>query len=379
MVGAGIGGLAAALSLRRAGWQVTVFEQAAAPRELGFALLLAPNAMHALRAIGMADAMHAGGAVLKRVEIRRPDGRVLRRLDTSAVSRALGEDSVCALRPVLHGALLDAVGQADLRLGQPVTSFRQDGDVVVVEGALGALGAARLVVGADGVGSVLRRQLHPAAPPPRPSGLLAMRGVAWDAVAHLEGVSGAQYLGRGLEAGLARASDRAVYWYLSLRDDHVARAGGTSDPLALLRRIAEPFHPAFNAIVGATRPEDLRLDALITRAPLRSWGTGSVTLLGDAAHPMLPHAGQGAAQALEDAVALGQIVRPERPVPEALRRYEDIRQRRTSKVVAQAQRNARMGSIDSRLGCALRDLAIRTAPAALILKAQVALGRPPVD
>jgi len=92
---------------------------------------------------------------------------------------------------------------------------------------------------------------------------------------------------------------------------------------------------------------------------------------------MLPHAGQGAAQALEDAVALGQLMCPGQAVPEALRQYERVRQRRTSKVVALAQRNARVASIDSRLGCALRDVVIRTVPAALILKSQIALGRPP--
>jgi 2-polyprenyl-6-methoxyphenol hydroxylase-like FAD-dependent oxidoreductase len=279
---------------------------------------------------------------------------------------------------VLHGTLLDAVGADHITLGEPVVSFRQDGDVVMVDGRTGTIGAARLVVGADGVGSAVRRQLHPEEPAPTPSGLLAVRGVAWDAVAHLQGASGAQYLGRGLEAGLAQASDRAVYWYLSLRTDSVARLGGTSDLGALLGRIVEPFHAPFRAIVAATRPDDLRLDPLVTRRTLSQWATGAVTLLGDAAHPMLPHAGQGAAQALEDAVALGQLVRPGADVAEALRLYERVRRARTSKVVALAQRNARIGSIVSPIGCAMRDLAIRTVPAALILKAQIAVARSPV-
>src|SRR5262245_49563147 len=95
VVGAGIGGLAAALALGRGGWRVRVLEQAGSPRELGFALLLAPNAMAALRALGLADAVLAGGAVARVGEMRRPDGTVLRRLDARRLSAALGEATVC--------------------------------------------------------------------------------------------------------------------------------------------------------------------------------------------------------------------------------------------------------------------------------------------
>src|SRR5262245_56450522 len=117
IVGAGIGGLAAAIALRRAGLGVRVFEQAKDPREIGFALLLAPNAMSALRQLGVADEVRAAGVVLTRGEMRRPDGHVLRRIDATKVSAALGEDSVCLLRPALHGALLRALGDGALELG----------------------------------------------------------------------------------------------------------------------------------------------------------------------------------------------------------------------------------------------------------------------
>src|SRR5512132_3293425 len=124
IVGAGIGGLAAAVALRRAGWDVRVFERASSPRELGFALLLAPNAMHALGELGLADAARNGGFITTSGEMRRPDGTVLRRLDTASVRALLDEDTVCVLRPVLHGALLDAVGAAAIELDAPVIGFR---------------------------------------------------------------------------------------------------------------------------------------------------------------------------------------------------------------------------------------------------------------
>src|SRR5258705_4945765 len=108
IVGAGIGGLAAAIALKRAGWEGRVFERAASPRELGFALLLAPNAMHALGALGLADAARRGGAIATNGEMRRPDGTVLRRFDTAAATARLPGDAVCIPRSLLSRMLLDA-------------------------------------------------------------------------------------------------------------------------------------------------------------------------------------------------------------------------------------------------------------------------------
>jgi 2-polyprenyl-6-methoxyphenol hydroxylase-like FAD-dependent oxidoreductase len=377
IVGAGIGGLAAAVALRGAGWDVRIFERASSPRELGFALLLAPNAMHALRELGLGDAVRRGGFVMTSGEMRRPDGTVLRRFDIASVRALVEEDTICILRPVLHGALLDAVGLASVDLASPAVGFVGHPEGVHVKLADGRTPEGHLLVGADGVASVIRAQLHPGDRPPRASALLAIRGVARDVVAHLGGVSAAQYFGRGLEAGVARAGEREVYWYLSVKAAHFT---DPHDAVAVAHHCAAQFHKAFRAIVRATPREELRLDELFERDPISPWGRGSVTLLGDAAHPMLPHAGQGAAQALEDAVVLGSSLRDTQDqtgIEAALRRYEDLRIPRTGAVVALARRNARMGSFDNTVGCWMRDQIVRFIPRAVILKSLVALGKPP--
>lgn len=377
IAGAGIGGLAAALALRQAGYAVRVFERARTARELGFALLLAPNAMWALRELGVADEVRAGGWVLHAGEMRRPDGKVLRRLDSSRVSAVLGEDSVCVLRQVLHGVLLRRLGEDALLLGARVTGFRREADEVELEldGAPSVRGV--LLVGADGAGSLVRAQLRPSAPARR-AGLVGVRGVARDARAALERLGelgGLQYFGRGIEAGVARASASDVYWYVSLP---AAQAPAhDADARSLLDGCLPDFHEPFRALVASTPDSDLRVDDLRDREPLTEWGEGPVTLLGDAAHPMLPHAGQGAAQALEDAAVLGRSLRGAPSIVEGLRFYERARIPRTRGVVELARRNARVSALSSPLARWLRDAAIRWMPERVILESLIDLGKPP--
>ena len=361
IVGAGIGGLAAAIALRRIGWDVRVLERAASPRELGFALALAPNALKALKEIGLADAVARAGAEIHTFDFRRADGSLLKRIDFR--SAPPDARSIVTLRPALHGALIDAVPAEALLLGHEVQQVTASADRVSATLADGRTLEAAVLIGADGVGSAVRRQLHPGEKPPVRSGYSALRGVTRDAARSLDPVSAAIYLGDGIEAGFARANATDVYWYLSLVDELVPPDASPGD---VLQRSTRGLDPAVTAIARAAASDDMRLEPLYRRDPLERWGSGHATLLGDAAHPVLPHTAQGAALAIEDAVALGLALNRGADRAAALRAYEAIRSKRTRLLVRAGPRIAAMTTTRSRARIFLRDTMLRLMPPVLL-------------
>lgn len=372
IVGAGIGGLSAGISLQRAGWNVRIFERAATPRELGFGLALAPNAIAALTELSVADVVlsRAFAPTVATVELRRPAGTVVKRADIP-IAAALGGRMAIALRPALHGALLDAVGLGTVAVGKEAIGFHESGDRATLHLTDGDAIDGDLLVGADGMGSVIRRQMHPSEAPPRSSRIVAVRGAVHGALHHLGGLAAIYYLGPGIESVIVRASDTGIYWFVSLARELVP--AGAVDPLAVLALMAPQFDDTFRSITAMT--DDLRFDELFDRDPAPFWSSGRVTLLGDAAHPLLPHTGQGAAQAIVDAVTLGKALHHDTDIASALRWYERERRGRTSTLLAQGRRTARLMRMTNPIACALRELAIRALPVGTAGKLYVRINR----
>lgn len=369
IVGAGIGGLSAGIALRNAGWNIRIFERTESPRELGFGVGLAPNAIAALRDLGLAETVLARSFEPRAVEVRRPDGGVIKRVEVPP--GALGGPMVVALRPALHGALLDAVGPGSIELGHEAAGFEEHAGRVILKTAAGSPAEGDLLVGADGVASAIRRTLHPSEPPPRPCGIVAVRGAVHHALEHLGHLSAVSYMGRGVESMVIRASETGIYWFLSLARELVP--AGMKDPAAIVALMAPKMDATFRSVASATT--DLRYDELVDRDPLPFWGTGVVTLLGDAAHPVLPHTGQGAAQALVDAVSLGRAVGDGTDLETSLRRYEEDRRKKTSALVRQGRRTARVMKLTNPVACALRELALRMIPVTSVVRFYMSVTR----
>ena len=360
IIGAGIGGLAAGAILRRDGHEVTVLERAERFEPLGAGLALWPNGARALREIGV-------GAIAEAAEVPRGDGGIRRARDGKLITtispeileRRYGAPLALVHRADLQAGLLAAAGDDVVRFGAEVREVDAAG---AVELNTGERLEAQIIVGADGINSTTRAALF-GDDPPSASGVVASRAVVddWDAE-----LAAGEYWGRGEVFGVAPLSQRRVYWYAAHRAELASEPGadGLAGLLARHGSWAEPIP----SLLASTRPQALLRHELFDRAPIDAWGRDAVTLLGDAAHPMLPFLGQGACCALEDAVALAAALRDIKDPRAALRAYEQERAPRARKLVDGSRAAARIALASSPLLARLRDSAIALVPAGVRLR-----------
>ncbi|MGW3210187.1 FAD-dependent monooxygenase [Streptomyces sp. NPDC001135] len=366
VVGGGIGGLAAAIGLRRIGWDVRVVERAATLADAGAGISLHANGLRALDALGVGAAVRAAARPQYSGGTRTPEGRWLARMDGAALERALGAPIVGIRRAVLHRLLRAALPAECLHVGVTVPALdRSAPDRVGVPVGDGVVDAD-LVVAADGVGSRLRGLLFPGHPGPVYGGSTVLRAVTGRPL-ELSGDFELTW-GGGAEFGHIAFADGLAEWHAVLTTPAGVRH---ADPLGMLRRRFGGWHDPIPALLDATRPEDvLHHDIHELATPLRSFVAGRVALLGDAAHAMTPNLGQGACQALEDAVTLAAALAGEPSVGSALARYDAERRPRSQAVARAARQAGRMGQqLSHPLAVTLRNTALRLAPSRVTTRA----------
>jgi salicylate hydroxylase len=343
IVGGGIGGLTAAASLLRAGFDVQVYEQARALSEVGAGINIGPNASRILHRLGIADELGRTGVKPVTFDQRRwDDGRILLRSPLGEeVEAVFGAPYYTLHRGDLHRALVDVIPADRLHLAHRFTQVIDHGDRVEARFENGASVSADALIGADGIHSVVRHALF-GPEKPRFTGCVAHRGiVSAHCLTHL-GLEFRNQIWMG-------PGQHFVHYFVSagtlvnfvavteedtwLRESWVDR-GKVSDVLAAF----QGWNNQVLSIIDAA--DETYKWALFDRNPLARWSVGRVTLLGDSCHPMLPFMGQGAAQAIEDAATLkGCLSKFSTDVPAALRLYERLRLPRASLLQGMSEAN----------------------------------------
>ncbi len=336
IAGGGIGGLAAALALRQSGVDVAIFERAPVFAEVGAGMSLWPNATRVLQSLGVLEQVMARGEPVNRFNLLRPDGTAISTIPMSGYATP----ALCIHRADLHQAMRQALPAACLEASQSIESFTQCAGQVTVRSAGGLEAQADGLIGADGVNSVIRSQLHGVAKPIY-RGYCIWRGIAPDLGVRTRGHISETW-GAGQRFGILPMGQGRICWYAT-RNCPPAERDGPEGRKAEIQALFRDWHDPIPALISATNPAAIMKNDARDRVPLRTWGKGCVTLLGDAAHPITPNVGQGACMAIEDAACLAKLVSGAHDLAAAFRSYEAMRSPRTTFVARQARRIGAIG------------------------------------
>lgn len=301
IAGAGLAGLALAAALHRDGRRCVLLDERPALGSSGGAITLWPNALAALDAIGVGDDVRRAGTAVAGLSVRSERGRVLRTVDPGPFERALGGPLVAIRRGLLVELLHDRIAPGAATFGRGVRSHRVTGRGVELTLDDGSTLTAGALVGADGYRSAVGRGL---------GGDLQERYAgypAWRGIAPVGGIAFAELWGAGEIFGMVPLDAESTYWFATRAEP--AGAVATGGEMAHLRAVFAGWPDEVGTLLAATPEEAVSRNDIIDRASPRRWSDGPVTVIGDAAHPMRPHLGQGGCQALVDAAVLAERLR----------------------------------------------------------------------
>jgi len=349
IIGAGIGGLTAALALQRAGLRAQVFEKSAELGEVGAGVTITPNGSHVLNHLLGAETVARLGHVPASGAMRhyRTAATLVDTLRGDQPKKRFGAPYFQAHRADLHGALARAVRQNDpgcIRLGAEFVGLAEAAGQITAQFADGHEASAAVLIGCDGIRSAVRRTLW-GEEAVTFTGYIAWRGLVPAAALAPELLEpdSAAFVGPGrtFTRYKVRHGELINYVAFSRRDEWAEESWSVHADVSEVLNEFSDFCDEARAIIEATPPGQCFRWGLFDREPLAHWSRGRATLLGDAAHPMTPFLAQGAVMAIEDAMLLARAFEASSAWPEALSRYESARRERATLVMRESHVNAR--------------------------------------
>ena len=354
IIGGGIGGLTAALALRQCGFEPEVFEQAPALLDVGSAIALWPNAMRVLDRLQLADKILERAGVLEEVRWLDQHGRLINGVRISGGRRF---PSVALHRADLQHILLQALPETSIHLGHSLVSYELRDCHVITKFTNGNSIESDFLIAADGVHSRVRAEFIKDGDPIE-RGYTIWRGISPAILSAIPPGTALELYGRGKRFGIGPIGLGRTGWWATVNNNH-------ADDLS--QSFAGWYRPVLE-LIETTPPSSILKTGAFDRLPVRNWGEGHMTMLGDAIHPTTPNLGQGGCLAMEDAVVLARCFEKYGASEQALRGYERCRYKRTTMISRYSRYYGSVGQWENVCARAARRTALALVPETLALR-----------
>jgi len=364
IIGAGIGGLTTALAFQQKGIPYQIFEKAPEIREVGAGIWLAPNALQVFESLGILEEIKASGNTLNRITLGKFDLSPLSDMYQEDVKEKFGYSTVAIHRAHLQNILFDKIEKENIHLGKAFQSFTQSSSgkmTIQFEDGTGA--ETDFLIGADGIHSNVRKQLFPESQT-RYAGQTCWRGVADFEPEKEFADRGFELWGNQIRFGGSKITKNKVYWFAVALD----KADRKDDPNRVkekLLKLFSNFHPFVHQVIEATALNKIIRNDIIDLQPLKKWHKDQVCLIGDAGHATTPNMGQGAAQAIEDAYYLSNLIAAQ-PNENIFSLFQKKRRKKVDTIVNESWMTGKVAHL--KYGQSIRNFFMKNMPEKLIKK-----------
>jgi len=354
IIGAGIGGLTTALTLKQRGLNVNIFESSAEIKPVGAGIILANNAMQVFKKLGIQEKIEKEGNKISFIKITDEQLKPLSVVNLSEYEQKYGVSNIAIHRGELQKILANEIGFDNINLSKRLSKIEKNRlfkltfeDNSTIE--------SKLVIGADGIKSVVRNQLFEKSTLRNPN-QICWRGICEIDLPQKYHNELNEAWGKGKRFGFVKISDKKVYWYALVNSKNVE----ISD--VNLTDFFSEFHSDILYILSATKKEQIIVSDILDLKPIDKWQRENVCLVGDAAHATTPNLGQGACQAIEDAYVLGKLLDNGMAIENTFKAYENLRRKKAHTIVNTSWTIGKMAHIENKFGIWLRNFAMKNMP-----------------
>ena len=354
IIGAGIGGLTTALTLKQKGLNVKIYESSAEIKPVGAGIIIANNAMQVFQKLGLQEKIKKVGNKISFMKITDTQLNDISVVDLSEYEKKYGVHNIAIHRGELQKILADEIGFENINLSKRLSKIEKE-ELFKLTFEDNTTFECKLVIGADGIKSVVRNQLF------EESTLRNANQKCWRGICEIDLPKNYhnelnEAWGKGKRFGFVKISDKKVYWYA------LTNANKFSKKTTNLLEVFKEFHTDILKIISATNKEQIILNDIIDLKPIDKWQAENVCLIGDAAHATTPNLGQGACQAIEDAYVLGKLLDEGLAIESTFKQYENLRRKKAHTIVNISWTVGKMAHIENNLGIWLRNKIMRNLP-----------------